>query len=283
MRVGFIHITNRPDSWGHYYKWELRRGHPEIQLIEMAEEIGYRKHRWSKTRCNAYLRIDDSGGYATPEWMRPTVLLLTDTHVPDGVDRQQMADGVRDADGYVFVAQKNAVGSIGDEWLPHSAYYFPDRPSKPSLDVASCMVLSDRNALFAERTALALRIRERFAKTDVCWGPIHDRMADLYANARIGWNCSVGGDVNMRCFEVAAAGACLVTDQIDDNGFDEIFDDLAVTYRGVDDMLGKIDHLLSHPDECRERGEALCNVVGERYTYAHAARRVVEKLREIAE
>lgn len=280
MRLGFIHCSQRPDTWAKYYLWELRKGHPEIEVIEMAEEIGHVKHRWADTRCDAYLRIDDSGGYRTPHWMRPIILLLSDTHVPDGVDRLDLATRARNDGGYVFVAQKNAVGEVGDAWLPHAAYYFPGRPS-PEYDIASIMVLSCSNPLFSARTILASRIVSEFKRARIEQGPIHEDMAGIYASSRIVWNCSVGCDVSMRCFEAAAAGACLVTDQIDDNGFDELFDELPITYAGGDDMVGKLGDALRRPDECRERGEALCNVVRRSHTYRHRLDTVLAKIREI--
>lgn len=48
-------------------------------------------------------------------------------------------------------------------------------------------------------------------------------MARLFARAKVVWNCSLAGDLNMRVFEALASGALLVTDRLADGSQDALF------------------------------------------------------------
>ena len=76
--------------------------------------------------------------------------------------------------------------------------------------------------------------------------------ARLYAGAQITFNCSLNGDLNMRVFEVLAAGGFLLTDRLSpQSGIDRVFHDgeHLVLYESADDLVAKLDHYLAHPDE----------------------------------
>jgi spore maturation protein CgeB len=69
-----------------------------------------------------------------------------------------------------------------------------------------------------------------------------DEMARIYSASRIIFNRSVRNDVNMRVFEAAACGSLLVTNDLGENGQEELFRDGVhlVTYRDADELLAKI-------------------------------------------
>ncbi|MBF0167024.1 MAG: glycosyltransferase family 1 protein [Alphaproteobacteria bacterium] len=74
--------------------------------------------------------------------------------------------------------------------------------------------------------------------------------ARLYGEAQIVFNCSLNGDINMRVFEVLAAGGCLVTDRLSPQaGLEQLFQDgrhLAF-YDDADDLLALLKLLLARP------------------------------------
>lgn len=77
--------------------------------------------------------------------------------------------------------------------------------------------------------------------------------AFMYNSAQIAFNCSLNGDLNMRVFEVMAAGGFLVTDRLSpQSGLETLFrrgEDYA-DYDSPDDLIAKLRHYLAHPEEC---------------------------------
>jgi hypothetical protein len=79
--------------------------------------------------------------------------------------------------------------------------------------------------------------------------------AGIYNAAQITFNCSLNGDLNMRVFEVMAAGGFLVTDRLSpQSGLDVHFrpGEDYVDYDGLDDLIAKLKHYLARPRDCLE-------------------------------
>lgn len=283
MRIGLIHISNRLDTWGNYYAWELRRRDHEV--VWCAEPVGpFPEFKWRDADCDIYIRIDDSQNFETPPIYHPLIYLASDAHVPDGVNRKKIAF---EAD-HTFFCQKNAesllYGAGEYEWMPHAAWFFPERAKEPHLDVCSFMVLGpDDHSLFGERSRLARRLASELDRSRVAIrkGPIHDNMATGYKNSRIVWHHSVGNDIAMRIFEGAACGACVVSNRIVDNGMADIFGDLIPQYETADECMDLIRSLLAKPAECEERGRELRTLVERMHRYRHRVDRVLGRAEEL--
>ncbi|MBF0353888.1 MAG: glycosyltransferase family 1 protein [Alphaproteobacteria bacterium] len=82
--------------------------------------------------------------------------------------------------------------------------------------------------------------------------------ARLYGEAQIVFNCSLNGDINMRVFEVLAAGGCLVTDRLSPQaGLEQLFKDgqhLAL-YDSEDALILLLKRLLARPMEAMALAE----------------------------
>jgi hypothetical protein len=77
--------------------------------------------------------------------------------------------------------------------------------------------------------------------------------AGIYGAAQVTFNCSLNGDLNMRVFEVMAAGGFLVTDRLSPQaGLDRLFRRGAdyVDYENPDDLIAKLRYYLARPTEC---------------------------------
>lgn len=77
--------------------------------------------------------------------------------------------------------------------------------------------------------------------------------ATLYDSTQITFNCSLNGDLNMRVFEVLAAGGFLVTDRLSpQSGLGCLFrsGEEYVEYDGLDELLGLLRYYLANPEEC---------------------------------
>lgn len=82
------------------------------------------------------------------------------------------------------------------------------------------------------------------------------------------------GFLSNRLYDASAAGAFVITDQVD--GLEAEFDGGVVGYHDRAELHDLIDHYLARPDERRERAERARRVVLERHTFDHRARRFVE-------
>ncbi|MFQ5330078.1 MAG: glycosyltransferase [Thermodesulfobacteriota bacterium] len=108
------------------------------------------------------------------------------------------------------------------------------------------------------RVKLLDRIRERYnLHYERCF---LERMAEVFGQSRIVFNNAVKNDLNMRVFEVMAAGSMLLTDEAPGSGLDEFFKDREhlVIYND-ENVLELIDYYLKNPQKLEEiamRGES---------------------------
>ncbi len=102
----------------------------------------------------------------------------------------------------------------------------------------------------------------------------------MYSSAKIIFNCSARGDLNMRVFEALSCGRLLLTDSIA-NGLEELFQNRRhlVVFHDEKELLKLVDYYLSKDDE--REGIALCgsNLVTSQHTYDHRMKKVMNILK----
>ncbi len=188
----------------------------------------------------------------------PTACYLIDVH--QHLESRLMAARFFD---FVFIAQKDYVAQfakagIAASWLPLAAD--PNVHRVPGLqrhlDVAFVGKLGLRNTRRHDVLAAALPL---FRTNDYRATYAPQEMGRIYSRAKIVFNCSINGDLNMRVFEGMAAGALLVTDRIG-NGLEEMFqeDIHYVGYSSTGEAVDKIRYYLrDDAARCRlaERGQ----------------------------
>jgi Glycosyl transferases group 1 len=77
--------------------------------------------------------------------------------------------------------------------------------------------------------------------------------ATMYNSMQIAFNCSLNGDLNMRAFEVMAAGGFLMTDRLSPQSGLEVLvrpGEHYVDYENQNDLLAKLRYYLSHEIKC---------------------------------
>jgi glycogen(starch) synthase len=207
----------------------------------------------------------------------PTAFWAIDNHIRATPNNGWHFDVACDFD-HVFVAQKDYVEAfrargIVAEWLPlacdpkvHTSWSV-----EKDLDV---VFVGNVRPWHVRRRKLLDRLAQSF-RVHEAQGAFREDMARLFSRARIVFNCSLAGDVNMRVFEALSCGSFLVTDRI---------------ANGLDGLFGEGEHLALYDDESLEaivarylpdeplrasiaaRGSRL---VRSHHTYAHRMERIL--------
>ena len=187
----------------------------------------------------------------------PKVLCLGDTqHLQTPL--RTMIDYAGDA-GYDFILSGNnrqhahwfvEAGFPKVAWLPGLKVQSTSRPFSVKRKAELCFVGSTGQA-HPRRTRLLVELSRLRPFPLVAMPAKRERAAEQYAASAVSLNCSLNGDLNMRVFEIIAAGGCLLTDRLSpQSGLDLILED-GKEYMGFDSIeecIDKTRFLLAHPD-----------------------------------
>lgn len=185
----------------------------------------------------------------------------------------------------VFVAQKDyvpvfrrAVGHDQVYWLPLAAA--PDVHGDLGLDRIYAVGFVGNIARAHRQTARHRRLAllaERFVTNDFYRQYAPAQVGEVYSQSKIVFNTSIAGDVTMRVFEGAAAGALVLTDPVQ-NGFDELFEPgkEVIVYQDDDDLVAKVDYYLAHPQEREAIARAGQARTLAQHTYRHRVQQILE-------
>jgi 2-polyprenyl-3-methyl-5-hydroxy-6-metoxy-1,4-benzoquinol methylase len=262
-RVAVIYDDGpRPETTGEYCLRALR-GLVDAEYVSPAKLQGL-----AAKPFDLYLFVDDGTEYPIPEMLRPSAFWAIDTHL----DFQGTLAKSRQHD-FVFAAQKDgadrlrAAGIASARWLPLACDPAIHRPHPMPKEHDLCFI---GNILPGPREELLRLLRARHPSLYVAQ-LYFDEMARAYSASKIVFNRSVRNDVNMRVFEALACGSLLVTNDLHENGQNELFEPGVhlVTYTDTDDLFEKIDFHLAN-DEARERiaARGRAEVIA-RHTYRH--------------
>lgn len=268
----FDHRT-RPETTGVYCLralsniLEVEHFHPD-QLAEIPS-----------TGFDLYLYIDDGLDYLFPDRLRPSAWWAIDTHLAF----ERCLSKSRNVDK-VFAAQRDGAAELRAQgvatatWLPLAC----DPELHGQIEVPKqhdvCFV---GNLVGRARIDLVGLLKQHFSKVFV-GQEYFEEMARRYSASKIVFNRSVRNDVNMRVFEALASGSLLMTNELRDNGLQELFQDGVhlATYSGPEELLDKIDYYLRH-DEARERIAAAGRAaVLAGHTYAHRMKQLLAAVDE---
>ncbi|MBX3052099.1 MAG: glycosyltransferase [Caldilineaceae bacterium] len=212
----------------------------------------------------------------------PTACYLIDVHIGGW---RKVAARFFDA---VFVAQKDfveeytqAVGHCQVYWLPLAAAPDVHRDHKLEriydIGFVGNLAAAHRGTARARRLAL---LAHRYQTNDFYRHYPPSEVGEVYSRSRIVFNTSIAGDVTMRIFEGAAAGALVLTDSVA-NGLHELFSvgqEIVVFNDDTNDdadLLAKADFYLAQPDERNAIAAAGQRRTLAEHTYAHRADRLL--------
>ncbi|MBF0373055.1 MAG: glycosyltransferase [Alphaproteobacteria bacterium] len=216
----------------------------------------------------------------------PKVLILGDTHHLDEPIRRLLDYAAAERfDRIVTDCNRQhlhffrAAGFPRVHWLPHLTW----RPNwrEPA-------AVPDRDMVFVGQTGAFHPWRQQVIRHIQSAGlPLaigrmtQDEAANVYSSARISFNCSLNGDLNLRIFEVLSAGGFLLTDRLSKQaGLDRLLDE-GSHYAGwstLDELVEKARHYLAHPAEAETIRRAGRRCLEERFNPEIQRRRFFDLL-----
>ena len=259
--------TARPETTGLYCRRALGA------LVEVEHFLPEQMAAIPREGFDLYLQVDDGRPYQLADDLRPSALWAIDTHV-DFEAAWKKAVAV----DHVFCAQKDGAErmrarGLDAVWLPLACD--PELHGRRAVDLQHDVAFVG-NLFPGPRNDRLAAIRDKYPNTFI-GRRYFEEMAGTYSSARIAFNQSVARDVNMRVFEALCSGSLLVTNQLDDNGLPELFQDGVhlATFADERDLLEIIDRYLA--DETARQAIAArgrAEVVS-RHTYLHRMTRLL--------
>lgn len=263
----------RPETTGVYCKAAL------AQLVKVEHFRPGELSTIPRQGFDLYLQIDDGLAYHLPPELHPCAWWAIDTHM----NFDWCLTKARDFD-FVFAAQYDGTQELRDHgiatvsWLPLAADPKLHRPFALTQTYDVCFV---GNVFPGPRAELLKLIQQRFPNIFV-GHRYFEEMARTYSASKIVFNRSIKNDVNMRVFEALACGGFLLTNDLSDNGQEELFKDGVHlgTYHGPEDLLDKIGYYLSHEKVRKKIAERGRKHILARHTYRHRMEKILSEVQK---
>jgi len=272
QRVALIYDNrHRPETTGTYCLRALK------ELVHVTHFLPDQVEQIPKGGFDLYLNIDDGLCYRLPPALRPAAWWVIDTHLHPG----WAAEKGRDFD-WLFAAQRDGAERLREldlpaQWLPLACDPLIHKPHPVAKQWDVCFV----GWVYEGPRQELISIVQRHFPNSFIGQKYFDEYANKCSGSRIGFNRSVRNDINMRVFETAACGTLLVTNDLQDNGQEELFtsDKHVVTYEGADELLDKLRFYVGH-DEAREQiaQAGYCEAIS-RHTYRHRMQSLLQAIR----
>jgi len=270
MRIAVIFDQRRDDTWGIYFLRAFR------QLGVEVRHAWLRDARQLPATFDLYVRVDH-GSYEQdmPPMHRPSVFIISETHLV-----KPFRAICRQASRYTYCFCGHRDGALRLKqrgipaiWLAAACdpnlHHGPPQPLR--YDVA---YIGHEGGL--ARGIFLQSLRERYPRNYLKTAP-YQQMPDIYGAARLGVNWGYGdfpdrNTLNMRCFEIMAAGALCLTPVVQDGSVEALgYRDREhlVLYRTPAEVPGLIDHYLNHEGERARIAAAGMQQTLAQHTYLH--------------
>lgn len=225
------------------------------------------------------LEVDGAGQYHLSGYKKlniPTVLWGID-HDPDKI---KFLNYFKNDFSYIFYWHKNYPPKLNKKcfWLSFACDPNINRKfdTKKIYDVVFVGNVSYKYC--QERIRLLKLIGEKF-NLKVFNSVYGEKMAKIYSQAKIVFNKSISGDLNMRVFEAMSCGSLLLTNRLQpEAGLEDLFIHRKhlVLYNDETDLLEKIAYYLKHESEREEIAYNGNKEVVEKHTYEHRAKEMLK-------
>src|SRR4029077_15190808 len=261
-RAALIYDTRpRPETTGH----DCQRAFSG--LADVVHFLPDEADRIPRTGFDLYVMIDDGLRYSLPQDLRPSAWWVIDTHMdPDWAGQNGRAFD------WLFAAQRDGTerlrqAGLAAQWLPlaHDPGIHRPHPLDKRWDIGFLGAISP-----GPRQDLLSLLHQNFQ--NAFFGQAYfEEYARVLSQSRIGFNRSIRNDVNMRVFETVSCGTLLLTNDLKDNGQEELFvsEKHIVTYRTPEELLDKARFYLGHAELREKIAQAGYAQAKAHHTYRH--------------
>lgn len=262
----------RPDTTGVYCLRALS------QLIHAVHISPADLAQIQRGQFDLIVNIDDGLRYIVPSNVAPCALWAIDTHLAP-----EWAEEKGKTFDWLFAAQKDGAerlcqAGLPTTWLPLA---FDPEIHRPHATECRWDVGFVGNLVGQRRRELLALIQQRYTNSFI--GQAYfDELAQVYSSCRIGFNCSIRNDINMRVFETLGCGTMLLTNELGDNGQEELLRASVhiETYRDSDELFDKISFYLNDEAGRMRIAQAGREEVLANHTYRHRMQRLLERVEQ---
>ena len=232
---------------------------------------------------DAIIEIDTFGQYHITGLNKiqiPSCLWAADVY---RFDKRKFQKWIANDFNYIFVSQKKFIDAFGTKktsWLPYSCD--PEIHRNFNLEKIYDIVFvgNTEPKLYKERVRLLELLKTKF-NVQIFSNVYEQEMAKIFSRAKIVFNKSCDGELNLRVFETLSCGSLLLTDKLESEpGLEELFSDgkHLVLYRNETELLDRCAYFLEHTDEREQIAAAGQKEVHLKHTYDHRAEKIIETL-----
>jgi len=224
-----------------------------------------------------YFRIDHGDyKYDIPHNFHPAIFYAIDTHLKKPYKKIKKQITHYDV---VFCAQKEGAEKLFKatkkdiHWLPLGCDLTIHKKNDVSKKHDIGFVGRDAQK-FARGKQLRI-LKQKYCNSHIGKAD-YRKMSEIYSGSKIGFNSSIINDINMRVFEIMASGCFLLTNDIKNNGLQDLFTKgkHLVVYKNDKELLELIDYYLSHEQEREKIALAGYNEVVNNHTYYHRVQKM---------
>ncbi len=275
MKIVLIFNKNFPCTTGQYVYKELVKLNHQVEILSSRE-----KDKILKIKPDFILAVDDSSHYILDINYHPKAIWIIDSHTSFICDKV-MAKSF----DIIFVAQKEYVDKFKKfnsyvYWLPLAGdlEWHGKKELNKIYDVAFIGQIGT-----GWRKKILLKLKKDYLNSFISSTDCK-KISEIYSQSKIVVNYNVNNDINMRVFEAMVSGSLLITNRINDNGFEELFEDNKhlVVYNGTyKDLKEKIDYYLNNDEERKKIAQEGYKLVLEKHLYKHRIDFILNKILEI--
>lgn len=180
---------------------------------------------------------------------------------------------------YRFCAQRQYADALGATWLPMACdprVHTPTVNGEPEYDVAFVGNTYGDAPLYAKRREVLGKLTRRY-RCNFQSGVYFEDMANVYASARVAFNISASGDLNMRVFEAMCSGRPLVTDRVE--GLEDAESPRAnLLYTSEETMFYAMEQVGANTEAAKRLGANGRAEVLAHHTYKHRAAQMLAEV-----
>ncbi len=281
MKIALVFNEDRSDTTGIYFKRALEDSRLDFDYYPVEGSKSLIKNKY-----DLFLRIDHGDyKYDLPKSFRPAAFLAIDTHL-----KKPFRKICRQAKHYdfLFATQKDGAESLS-RVLKRPVYWIPlacDPEIHKKQDIEKVYDVGFVGSYGGEGSVREETLRYIKSKFNDCFigNTPYNEMSRIYSASKIGINFSLNNDINMRIFEILSCGAMLITSRVENNGFNELFEDgkHLVTYKNKEELAERIEYFLSHGDERERIAQKGYKLVINEHTYKNRLEKMFSIIKENA-